>query len=54
MRFENDKDNLFYMIKNDELYASLMKKISKNKYFKKKLIKNKSFYEDILNKKNMI
>ena len=50
LRFENDKNNLFYMIKNDELYASIMKKISKNKYFKKKLIKNKYFYEDILKK----
>ena len=50
LMFENDKDALFYMIKNDELYESLLNKILKNKYFKKKLIKNKSFYEDILKK----
>jgi len=51
LRFENDKDDLFYMLKNDELYDSLVNKISKNKYFKKKLIKKESFYEDTLNKK---
>ena len=39
------------MLKNDELYDSLVNKISKNKYFKKKLIKKESFYEDTLNKK---
>ena len=37
--FENNKDDLFYMLKNDDLYNSLVNKISKNKYFKKK--KNK-------------
>ena len=48
LQFENNKNDLFYMVKNDELYASLMNETSKNKYFKKKLIKNKSFYEDML------
>ena len=51
LRFENDKANLFYMLKNDELYASLMNEISKNKFFKKILIKNKFLHED-LQKKN--
>tara|TARA_B110000037_G_scaffold181533_1_gene208721 strand:+ start:690 stop:1787 length:1098 start_codon:yes stop_codon:yes gene_type:complete len=50
LRFENDKDNLFYMIKNEELYSSLMNEISKNRYFKKKLIKNKSFYKNLVKK----
>mgnify|MGYP006128050255 FL=1 len=35
LRFENNKENLFYMIKNDYLYESLTSKMSKNKYFKK-------------------
>ena len=46
--FENDKENLFYMVKNDELYKLLIGKISKNKFFKKILIKKKSFYTDLL------
>ena len=49
LKFENSKDNLFYMVKNDKLYDDLMKEISKNKYFKKKLIKNVSFYTDLKN-----
>ena len=49
--FENNKEELFYMVKNDELYASLMNEISKNKYFKKKVIKNNSFYENLLKNK---
>ena len=50
LRFENDKDKLFYMIKNDNLYESLISKISKNKFFKKSLIKNDFFYTDLLKK----
>jgi len=50
LRFEKDQDKLFYMVKNDDLYRSLIIKISKNKYFKKKLIKKKSFYTDLLKK----
>ena len=52
LRFEKDKINLFYMVKNNDLYKSLIKKISKNKFFKKKIIKKNSFYSDLL-KKNM-
>jgi 2-octaprenyl-6-methoxyphenol hydroxylase len=51
LKFENNKDNLFYMIRNIGLYESLLKEISKNKFFKKNIIKNKSFYTD-LSKKN--
>jgi len=50
LRFENDQDELFYMVKNDNLYKSLIKKISKNKFFKKSLIKKDSFYTDLLKK----
>ena len=35
LKFENAKDNLFYMVKNDDLYELLKDKISKNKFFKK-------------------
>ena len=49
LKFEKDKVNLFYMLKNDTLYKSLIDKISKNKFFfKKKLIKKDSFYLDLL------
>ena len=36
LKFEDKKDNLFYMLKNDELYKLLMKDLSNNEYFKKK------------------
>jgi len=51
LKFENNKNNLFYMVKNDELYSSLRNKISKNKFFKKIIIKNENFYEKILKQK---
>ena len=50
LRFENDQDKLFYMFKNENLYESLINKISKNKFFKKNLIKKKSFYKNLLKK----
>jgi 2-octaprenyl-6-methoxyphenol hydroxylase len=50
LKFGNDKDKLFYMVKNDDLYKSLMTKISKNKFFKKSIIKNKLFYTSLLKK----
>jgi len=50
LRFENDQDKLFYLIKNDNLYKSLISKISKSKFFKKSLIKKDSFYTDLLKK----
>ena len=48
LKFEEDKVNLFYMVKNNELYKLLINEISKNKYFKKNLIKKKNFYEDLI------
>ena len=50
--FEDNNKNLFYMIKNDELYKSLNDKLSKNKFFKKKLIKRNSCYDKLLKKNN--
>ena len=51
LRFENDHKNLFYMVRNDDLYKSLINKISKNKFFKKGIIKNDFFYKKLLKKK---
>ena len=48
LRFEKDKENLFYMVKNNDLYKSLVNKTSENKFFKKKLIKKDSFYQNLL------
>ena len=50
LKFENNNDNLFYMLKNDDLYESLISEISKNKFFRKKLINKNSFYQNLLNK----
>ena len=50
LKFENDKNNLFYIISNDDLYKSLSNKISKNKYLKTKYIKTNSFYKQLLKK----
>ena len=47
-KFENDENNLFYMIKNDDLYKSLISEISKNKLFKKTLINENSFYPNLI------
>ena len=50
LRFENHNDNLFYMVKNNELYKLLLSKISQNKFFKKSIIKKDNFYEELLKK----
>ena len=50
LNFENKKNDLFYMVKNDELHESLKKKVIKSKFFKKIKI-NKTFSEEQLNKK---
>ena len=44
LKFENNKVNLFYMVKNDDIYELLLSEISKNKFFKKKLINKNYFY----------
>jgi 2-octaprenyl-6-methoxyphenol hydroxylase len=42
INFENNNNQLFSIFKNYELYKTLEKNLSKNKYFKKKTISNKS------------
>jgi len=51
LNFKNNNKNLFYMIKNDELYRSLNNKLLKSKFFKKKIIKKNFLYEKLLKKK---
>ena len=48
LNFEDDKKNLFYMVKNDELYRFLIKELVKNKFFKKIIIKQENFYEKLI------
>jgi 2-octaprenyl-6-methoxyphenol hydroxylase len=50
LKFENDKNDLFYIIKNDELLKSLNNNLIKNKLFKK-IILSKNINEEFLNKK---
>ena len=52
LNFDNNKKNLFYMLKNDELYKSLNNELSKNKLFRKINIKQNLFYEKLLIKNN--
>ena len=48
LRFENNKDTLFYMVKNEKLYELLKQKLIENKLFKKKIIKNDYLYDELL------
>jgi 2-octaprenyl-6-methoxyphenol hydroxylase len=48
LNFEQNKNNLFYMIKNNEIYKLLNDKLLKSKFFKKKLIKDNNFYKKLL------
>jgi len=50
LKFENDKSDLFYIIKNDELLKSLKSNLIKSKFFKKIILKN-NINEEFLNKK---
>ena len=49
LNFEDNKKNLFYIIKNDEIYKLLNNELSKNKLFKKITVKKNS-YEELLKK----
>jgi 2-octaprenyl-6-methoxyphenol hydroxylase len=48
LNFESSNKNLFYMVKNDELYTFLEKKLLRSKFFKKNTIKENKFYEELL------
>ena len=52
LNFENGKSNLFYMVKNIELYNVLNNKLKKSKIFKKITIKQENFYDKLLQKNN--
>ena len=49
LNFEKDKDDLFYMIKNDKFYKLLNQKLLKSKFFKSLIITENVFYEEIIN-----
>ena len=51
LNFENN-NNLFYMVRNKELYDALNNHLIKSKYLKKIKIKNDFFYQDLLKKNN--
>jgi len=50
LKFENDKNDLFYIVKNDELLKLLKSNLTKSKFFKKIILK-KDINEESLNKK---
>jgi 2-octaprenyl-6-methoxyphenol hydroxylase len=50
LKFENNKDILFYIIKNDKLLKSLKSSLIKSKFFKEVILKN-NINEEFLNKK---
>jgi 2-octaprenyl-6-methoxyphenol hydroxylase len=51
LNFDN-KDGLFYMVKNDLLYKKLNEELSKSKFFKKLKIKTNNFYKKLPDKIN--
>ena len=52
LNFEKNNKNLFYMIKNYELYKLLNNNLLKSNFFKKIQINNNNFYPKILKKNN--
>ena len=50
LNFEQNKNNLFYMIKNDQLYKVLNSELIKNKFFKRTIINQNNFYENLIKK----
>ena len=48
--FEN-KNNLFYLVKNEEFYRSLKDELIKSKYYKTIKIKNNNYYKKLLSEK---
>ena len=54
LNFSNQNSNCFSIIKNDDLYRVLKKKLDKNILFKKKIIKNDLYFNDIENEYDLI
>ena len=50
LSFEKNNKNLFYMIRNNQLYKSLNKELLKSKFFKKLVMKENNSYEKFLKK----
>jgi 2-octaprenyl-6-methoxyphenol hydroxylase len=50
LKFKDDKNDLFYIIRNDELLKSLRSNLTKSKFFEKMILK-KNVNEKFLNKK---
>ena len=50
LKFEDNKNILFYMVKNDYFYKLLNNKLLKNKFFNRTIIQNHNFYEELLKK----
>tara|TARA_B110000971_G_scaffold142274_1_gene145459 strand:- start:713 stop:1678 length:966 start_codon:yes stop_codon:yes gene_type:complete len=52
LNFKNNNQDLFYMVKNNELYKLLNDKLLKSKFFKKKMINKIFSYDQLLQKNN--
>ena len=52
LSFENNEEDLFYMVKNIDLYKSLNDSLSKNKFFKRTIIKQINFYDQLYKQNN--
>jgi len=50
LSFKKNENTLFYILKNNEIYYSLKKKLLKNKFFKKSTINKENFYKNLLKK----
>ena len=51
INFEKNKRNLFFILKNNQLYNSLANRLNKSKYCKKIIINNKFFFQKLLKEK---
>jgi 2-octaprenyl-6-methoxyphenol hydroxylase len=56
LNFEKEREPLFFMIRNNQVYESLNYKLKKSKFCKSKIIKGNNFYQKLLdqNKYNLI
>ena len=48
LNFENNNQDLFYMVKNNEFYELLNNKLSKSKLFKRTIVKKDNLYKKLL------